>query len=35
MTINPQVRDIFAFRYEDFALEGYVADPTIRAPIAV
>jgi thymidylate synthase len=35
MTINPQVRDIFAFRYEDFTLDGYVADPTIRAPIAV
>lgn len=35
MWINPAVRDLFAFRYEDFWLEGYVADPTIRAPIAV
>ena len=35
MWINPQVDDLFAFRYEDFQLEGYVADPTIRAPIAV
>jgi len=35
MWINPAVRDLFQFRYEDFRLEGYVADATIRAPIAV
>jgi thymidylate synthase len=35
MWINPQVKDIFSFRFEDFRLDGYVADPTIRAPIAV
>ena len=35
MWINPQVTDIFAFRFEDFRLDGYRADPTIRAPIAV
>ena len=35
MTINPDVTDLFAFRYEDFRLENYVADATIRAPIAV
>ncbi len=35
MRINPAVTDLFAFRFEDFALEGYVADPTIKAPIAV
>lgn len=35
MRINPGVSDLFAFRYEDFDLEGYEADPTIRAPIAV
>ena len=35
MWINPEVKDIFGFRFEDFRLEGYVADPTIRAPIAV
>ncbi|WEX11868.1 thymidylate synthase [Chelativorans sp. AA-79] len=35
MWINPDVRDLFAFRYDDFRLEGYAADPTIRAPIAV
>ncbi len=35
MRINPAVRDIFSFVYEDFALEGYEAAPTIKAPIAV
>jgi thymidylate synthase len=35
MRINPAVKDIFAFRYEDFTLENYQAHPTIRAEIAV
>ena len=35
MRINPAVKDLFAFRYEDFTLENYVADPSIKAPIAV
>jgi len=35
MKINPEVKDIFSFKYEDFQLEGYEADPTIHAPIAV
>ncbi|KFB09726.1 thymidylate synthase [Nitratireductor basaltis] len=35
MWINPEVTDLFAFTYDDFRLENYVADPTIRAPIAV
>ena len=35
MRLNPEVRDITGFRYEDFELVGYVADPSIRAPIAV
>jgi thymidylate synthase len=35
MGINPEVKDLFAFRFEDFQLEGYEADPTIKAPIAV
>ncbi len=35
MRLNPGVRSIFDFRYEDFLLEGYEADPTIKAPIAV
>jgi len=33
--LNPQVEDIFAFRYEDFRLEGYEAHPHIAAPVAV
>ena len=35
MKINPSVKDLFAFGFEDFVLEGYEADPTIAAPIAV
>jgi len=35
MRIDPAVKDIFAFRYEDFTLENYQAHPTIRAEIAV
>ena len=35
MKINPQVDDLFAFRYEDFQLVGYDPAPAIRAPIAV
>lgn len=35
MRLNPEVRDLFAFRYEDFTLEGYDPYPAIRAPVAV
>jgi thymidylate synthase len=35
MKINPEVKDIFAFRYEDFALEGYDPHPHIKAEVAV
>jgi thymidylate synthase len=35
MTINPDVKDIFNFRYEDFKLEGYDPWPAIPAPVAV
>ncbi len=35
MRINPDVKDLFSFTYEDFTLEGYHADSAIRAPVAV
>jgi thymidylate synthase len=35
LQLNPAVRDIFAFRYEDFALVGYDPHPAIRAEVAV
>ena len=35
LRINPEVRDPFAFRFEDFALEGYDPHPHIPAPVAV
>jgi thymidylate synthase len=35
MTINPNVRDIFDFTFDDFTLSGYDPDPHIKAPVAV
>ena len=35
MRLAPEVRDLFAFRYGHFRLEGYDPHPAIRAPIAV
>ena len=35
MHINPEVKDIFGFRYEDFRLEDYQYHPPISAPISV
>ena len=35
MKINPEVKDIFGFTFEDFTLEGYQSHPGIKAPVAV
>jgi thymidylate synthase len=35
MRLNPAVKDLFSFRYEDFALEGYEPHPPIKAEVAV
>lgn len=35
MMINPEVKDIFSFRYEDFSLEGYDPWPAIRGEVSV
>ena len=35
MKLNPAVTDLFAFKYEDFTLEGYDPHPAIKAPVAV
>jgi thymidylate synthase len=35
MAINPEVKDIFGFRYQDFKLEGYDPHPHIKAEVAV
>jgi len=35
MLLNPAVTDLFAFRYEDFTLEGYDPHPHIKAKVAV
>src|SRR4028119_2275546 len=34
MRLNPEVTDIFGFRFEDFQLENYVSHPAIKAPVA-
>ena len=34
MNINPEVKSIFDFKYEDFELEGYNPYPTIKAPMS-
>jgi thymidylate synthase len=35
MKINPAIKDIFGFSFEDFTLEGYQSHPGIKAPVAV
>jgi thymidylate synthase len=35
LQLNPAVNDLFAFRYEDFTLEGYEPHPHIKAAVAV
>lgn len=35
MKVNPERKDLFAFRFEDFTLEGYEPHPAIKAPVAI
>jgi thymidylate synthase len=35
LKLNPAVKDIFSFKYEDFTLENYQFHPAIKAPVAV
>lgn len=35
MKLNPEAKDIFGFRFEDFSLENYQCHPAIKAPVAV
>jgi thymidylate synthase len=35
MKLNPAVKNIFDFTFEDFTLENYQSHPSIKAPVAV
>ena len=35
MKINPDIKDILGFKFEDFTLEGYDPHPGIKAPVAI
>ena len=35
LVLNPEVKDLFAFQYEDITLQGYDPHPAIKAPVAV
>ena len=35
LTLNPNVTDIFAFKYEDISVDGYESHPAIKAKVAV
>jgi thymidylate synthase len=35
MKLNPEVTDLFDFKFEDFTLEGYDPHPGIKAPVAI
>jgi thymidylate synthase len=35
MKLNPEVKDIFSFKFDDFILEGYQSHPGIKAPVAI